>query len=492
MRKLIIIYTFLFLLCCTTIDAQNSNHRNGISYKATFIDYDAPFRGDSPLDTDRSLFDNGVEIAYWRNIAPFLNVGLPVKIAAVSLPNNDPDKAIGDVSNSSSRFLTSVDLVGKLHTFEKNWFLSPYVYAGGGASFAEDEDVLIQFPLGAGLGIRLVEQAHIMVETSYRPSLTDDRTTWQHGVGLLFSFGGASKVEPPVTLAPSDMDGDGIADAEDACPSEPGKAIFNGCPDKDDDGITDAEDDCPNEKGPIGLNGCPDSDGDGLANNNDNCPNEAGPAENNGCPIPMVDGDSDGVADADDKCPTVPGLMRFAGCPDTDGDGIADGDDDCPNFGGLSKNGGCPDTDGDGVLDKADRCITTAGPASNNGCPDIKVEDKAVLTEAMRAVQFETGSSVIKTESLSVLDQIGDILKRYPNYNLAIDGHTDSIGDSASNTTLSEKRAKACYDYIISRGLSSTRLSYNGYGETRPIADNKYKDGRERNRRVEFNLFIRK
>ncbi len=471
--------------------AQNSNHKNGISYKWALLDYNAPFLGNAPFDTNRSLLNRGAEIAYWRNIAPFLNVGLPLKLASASLPDINADKEIDPNPFTNSKFLGSLDLVGKIHTYDKNWFLNPYVYAGAGASYVEDEDVIVQFPLGAGLGFRLAEQAYLNLETSYRPSLSDNRTMWQHGIEMLFSFGGASKQEP-ITLAPLDADGDGVLDSEDACPNEAGKVALLGCPDKDNDGIADAEDECPNEKGPVGLNGCPDSDGDGVVNNIDNCPTEPGPAENNGCPIPMVDGDNDGVADEDDRCPTVPGLMRFAGCPDTDGDGIADAEDDCPNFGGLAKNGGCPDTDGDGVLDKMDKCITVAGPVANNGCPEIKVEDKAVLSDAMRAVQFETGSAVIKSQSLTVLDQIADILKRYPNYNLSIDGHTDSIGDSASNMTLSERRAKACYDYIISRGLSTTRLSHNGYGETRPIANNKYKDGRETNRRVEFNLFMRK
>ena len=492
MRKLIIISSFLFLFCFANLQAQNSNHKNGLSYKLALLDYRAPFLGNSPLDTESSLLDKGAEIAYWRNITPFFNVGVPVKLASATLPASDEDKLLNPNSFRTSKFLGSLDLVGKVHTYEKDWLLNPYAYVGAGASYVEDDDMIVQFPLGVGLGLRLAEQVYLNAETSYRPSINDDRTMWQHGIEMLFAFGGKSKDEPPVINTPQDTDGDGVSDAEDACPNQPGKAILLGCPDKDNDGIADAEDDCPNEKGTVGLNGCPDSDGDGVANNVDNCPAEPGPAENKGCPIPMKDGDGDGVADEDDKCPTTPGLMRFAGCPDTDGDGIADGEDDCPNFGGLAKNGGCPDTDGDGVLDKMDKCITVAGPVANNGCPEIKVEDKAVLTDAMRAVQFETGSAVIKTQSLSVLDQIAEILKRYPNYNLSVDGHTDSIGDSASNMTLSERRAKACYDYIISRGLSTTRLSYNGYGETRPIADNKYKDGRETNRRVEFNLFMKK
>jgi len=89
------------------------------------------------------------------------------------------------------------------------------------------------------------------------------------------------------------------------------------------------------------------------------------------------------------------------------------------------------------------------------------------------------------------MDQVADILSRYPNYNCSIGGHTDSVGNSASNQKLSEKRAKACYNYLVGKGISGSRLSYTGYGETQPIAENKFKDGREKNRRLEFNVYLK-
>jgi len=82
------------------------------------------------------------------------------------------------------------------------------------------------------------------------------------------------------------------------------------------------------------------------------------------------------------------------------------------------------------------------------------------------------------------------IMRRYPDYKLKISGHTDSIGSRRPNQKLSEERAKSCYDYIVSKGISPTRLEYQGYGESRPIANNKYKEGREINRRVEFDLYL--
>jgi len=175
---------------------------------------------------------------------------------------------------------------------------------------------------------------------------------------------------------------------------------------------------------------------------------------------------------------------------DTDGDGITD---NCPDEVGPKENKGCPypDRDGDGLFDKDDKCPDEAGPSSNNGCPELKKEDKETLSFAAQNIYFDTGKSVIKSSSFEIMDKVADILNRYPSYNCSIGGHTDSLGNAASNQKLSEKRAKACYDYLVSKGVSGTRLSYAGYGEAQPIADNKYKDGRDQNRRVEFNVYLK-
>jgi hypothetical protein len=178
-------------------------------------------------------------------------------------------------------------------------------------------------------------------------------------------------------VADADRDGDGIPDAEDASPDEPGSIAAAGSPDRDNDGIGDAEDACPDEAGLPEENGCPapserDRDGDGVADEEDLCPDEAGAPGAQGCP----DADGDGVGDAMDACPTEPGLQED-GCPpadDADGDGVPDAADACPDEAGEGEDG-CPlpaeaDTDGDGVLDADDQCVDVAGPPELNGCPD--------------------------------------------------------------------------------------------------------------------------
>jgi outer membrane protein OmpA-like peptidoglycan-associated protein len=192
-----------------------------------------------------------------------------------------------------------------------------------------------------------------------------------------------------------------------------------------------------------------------------------------------------------DKCPDEAGSTNTEGCPDTDGDGVADFEDNCPTKPGSRVYNGCPDTDGDGIDDSRDKCPNSPGPVATSGCPEISSADRQVLELAMRAVQFDTGKAVLKTESYDILAQIGQILKRYPDYNLVIAGHTDNTGSASANQRLSERRSKACYEFLTKNGVSASRLSYAGYGESRPIADNDTLRGRALNRRVEFNMVPR-
>ena len=129
---------------------------------------------------------------------------------------------------------------------------------------------------------------------------------------------------------------------------------------------------------------------------------------------------------------------------------------------------------------------------ASNGCPEINSTDRSTLELAMRAVSFDTGNSTLKSESFGVLDQIAQIMNRYPDYNLIIEGHTDNVGSAVNNQLLSEKRAKACYEYLRDQGyVSPSRMTHAGYGEARPISSNDNLDGRRLNRRVAFNLVPR-
>jgi ompA family protein len=200
------------------------------------------------------------------------------------------------------------------------------------------------------------------------------------------------------------------------------------------------------------------------------------------------DTDKDGIPDNKDACPEVAGPKEFNGCPDTDGDGIPDKDDACPEVAGPKEFNGCPDTDGDGIPDKDDACPEVAGPASNKGCPEPTTDDQKKLNQYAKTILFDTGKATIKFESAEILNQIINVLKKYPNSRFRIEGHTDSTGKKQKNIELSQNRADAVKIYLIQGGIASDRLESQGFGPEKPIASNKNKKGRALNRRVEINL----
>lgn len=175
---------------------------------------------------------------------------------------------------------------------------------------------------------------------------------------------------------------------------------------------------------------------------------------------------------------------------DRDGDGIADKDDKCPDVAGVAKYQGCPipDTDGDGVNDEDDQCPTVAGSIANHGCPEVKAEIRNKVELNAKNIYFTLSSDELLSTSFKSLDEVADILKEDMNLKLDVSGHTDNTGEAANNKQLSEKRAKAVYNYLISKGVDASRLSSEGFGQDKPVADNKTEEGRTLNRRVELKL----
>jgi len=401
---------------------------------------------------DRFEYTSGVELTYVRHLGKMLNLALPLKLGKALLPLDDQ----GTVRNAE--MIGSLDAVLHLKFTKPEARFYPYLLGGAGLMTEIENDWTInpEFPVGLGLNIKAFPNLYVSAETQYRFDLNDNRNQLQHALGIWMVLGGKPKEKKE-----TDRDKDGISDSEDQCPDEPGTPELLGCPDGDGDGVADKYDECPTVAGKKSLAGCPDRDNDGIADHKDQCPDEAGVAELFGCPV-----------------------------RDRDNDGVPDEKDLCPDEAGSILTNGCPDRDGDGVVDKDDRCPDTPGPASNKGCPELKPEEKEVLEFAMKAVQFETGSAKLLASSNKVLDEIAKILVNYPEQKLRISGHTDSIGEADDNQKLSERRAKTCYDYFISKGISASRVSHIGYGESKPIADNMFAPGREKNRRVEFEIYV--
>ena len=101
-------------------------------------------------------------------------------------------------------------------------------------------------------------------------------------------------------------------------------------------------------------------------------------------------------------------------------------------------------------------------------------------------ILFETGKSTIKSESLPVIDQVYQLMNLDKTLKISIEGHTDNVGDAASNKKLSTDRAKSVMDALTAKGIDKSRLSSIGWGQEKPVADNRTEEGRAKNRRVEI------
>lgn len=212
----------------------------------------------------------------------------------------------------------------------------------------------------------------------------------------------------------------------------------------------------------------------------------------------IVDSDGDGVPDSKDKCPDTPKGVKVDenGCPlDSDGDGVPDYKDKCPNNTKeeISKGvdaDGCPkDSDGDGVPDYRDKCPGTPKGAKvdKDGCTPAQDKIEVSLGEDM--VNFAFDKATLTAKGKTVLDNLAQQAMNAKE--VTVEGHTDSVGSDAYNQKLSEKRAKVVADYLKSKGVPAAKMKVVGKGEKAPIADNKTKEGRAKNRRVVVTVQIR-
>ena len=436
----------------SSVQAQDENNKWSVGFGVNTVDIRTPndfgkFLKDWGGPRDLNVLPSITKLS----VARYIGAGFS---AEVDGSMNRVKKGYKGVSQDESFWNVNLQAkyaLRRLFTTESGWF-DPYLKLGGGytsyKSQYSKEDGAVKLLAGGGINFWFTDHLGLNVQTGYNHGFQKDGTDYfQHSAGIVIKFGA------------KDTDKDGIPDNKDACPEVPGLKEFNGCPDTDGDGIPDKDDACPQVKGPKEFNGCPDTDGDGIP-------------------------------DKDDACPEVAGPKKFNGCPDTDGDGIPDKDDKCPDVAGPAENGGCPwpDTDGDGVLDKDDLCPEVAGPASNKGCPEPDENEQKQLNQYAKTILFDTGKATIKFQSAEVLNQILNVLKKYPNSRFRIEGHTDSIGKKAKNMILSQNRADAVKVYLIQGGIDASRLESQGFGPEKPIASNKNKKGRELNRRVEINL----
>lgn len=372
--------------------------------------------------------------------------------------------------------VTYMNLSGSLMFTPVRWDVgSPYVAAGGGwqqrkADGIDDlhygtfeQAVGWRSWFGNNLGLRL--EARNVLSVPHENFGAANKADQQYWAGLDFAWGGV----------PKDTDGDGVPDRKDKCADTPAGAS-------------------------VDATGCPtDSDGDGVWDGLDKCAStpKGARVDATGCPS---DADGDGVWDGIDTCDNTPrgATVNAAGCPsDADNDGVWDGIDQCANTptGAQVDARGCPaDSDGDGVPDGLDKCANTAAglKVDSDGCPIVVTARETELLDTgmirLQNINFETGKADLLPESFGPLDEVGAILRKWPELQIEIGGHTDSRGSRALNQTLSDARANSVREYLIGKfsDIQGSQLTSKGYGLTKPIAPNNNALNMAKNRRVEF------
>ncbi|HET6227255.1 MAG TPA: OmpA family protein [Bacteroidia bacterium] len=487
----------LLMGCCvlatTTINAQTPDKKWNIGFHGGLTQYNGD-RGQSWYTTKQAAYAfGGASVSrYLGRYVDLTLFGNKGEIGNIEPLNPANPERTGPERHFLASFTTAT-LALRINLTPPEYALRPYLFAGGSALYYEKKYTVgreiysYAAPTGGfGLNIQMGRVVSLQLQETFMYTGTDyldneikglNDSYLMHTVGLTFNLG-----------KKKDADLDGVADRMDKCPNTPtGVAVDKtGCPlDRDGDGVPDYQDECADAAGVAAFKGCPDKDNDGTADKDDRCPDVAGTVALKGCP----DKDGDGVVDIDDKCADTDKKYKVdaTGCPvDTDKDGVLNEDDACPEVKGIASLKGCADTDGDGVADPEDRCPAVKGTLANKGCPEISKEDVKKITQIASKIYFETNSAKLKPVSSGQLDALVEILKKYEGANLTIEGHTDNVGNDDYNMELSQKRTESVKNYLMTKGILESRLTAKGYGETKPIADNKTATGRSKNRRVEL------
>ena len=392
--------------------------------------------------------------------------------------------------------------------------LNPYFYIGGGVlnyqvqtkpksispNSVEANGWTGLIPVGFGIQIPISEVAKFDISAGYNYTFTDNLNLYSGakptdgyfnlGIGLTFDIscsndndedGLTNDQEKELGTDPnnSDTDGDGLMDGLEVTKymTNPLKADTDGDnlsdkdeimnyktspvkADTDNDGLTDGEEINVTKTDPLNA----DSDGDKLSDGDEVNKYKTDPNKK--------DTDSDTLSDYDE-------VITFKTNPlkaDTDNDKLSDGDE-------VNKYKTDPnkmDSD-DGSVDDFTEINRGTNPLDKSD--DIyKVEEPIVL----EGITFETGSAVITKDSEKTLNEVLSILKKYSDLKIEIRGYTDNSGSLKLNTALSQKRADAVKYWLNTKGIMNERMEAKGFGPENPIASNSTKEGKAKNRRIEF------
>lgn len=227
-----------------------------------------------------------------------------------------------------------------------------------------------------------------------------------------------------------------------------------------------------------------DTDGDGIKDSKDQCPEIAGIRKYKGCPMSAEDMAAKAAAEKAERMEAEAAAKAKA-----DAEAKARAEAEAKRRAEAEAKRLAEEAEARRIAAEAEAARMAEAEAAAAKAAAIKARDtevRKVFDAALRGIQFNSAKYSFKQESYTVMDEVVSVMSRYSDIRVLIQGHTDSQGDDGRNKTLSENRANAVRDYLISKGVTEGRLVANGLGEDYPVADNKTSEGRANNRRVEF------
>ncbi len=374
---------------------------------------------------------------------------------------------------------------------------NPYIFAGIGALHFDSEELPPNptpgikekgwtgvAPGGLGLQFHMSENVSFEASGAVHYTFYDDLNginntyandafiSWNAGLTVVGESGEA------------DPDGDGLKNKEEKelgtdkkNPDTDGDGLMDGAEvkqhntnamkaDSDGDGLSDGDEVKTHSTDPNKG----DTDGDGLSDGDEVNTHKTSPTK--------ADSDDDGLNDGSEINVNKTNPMNA----DTDADGLKDGAEVTTNRTNPLK----ADTDGGTVNDgiEAGRGTDPLNPADDVKKEEIKVEVGAAIV--LDGIVFETGKSEITPISEMILEKAYNTLAQNPEIEVEIHGHTDNTGKRATNMKLSQARAESVKNWLVGKGIAANRIGAKGFGPDKPIASNKTKEDRQKNRRIEF------